>query len=106
MREAEEICRRVVRFGDARFRSLDRKIDDVVTSRVWGIPIMVLLLGVVFWLTIRVGVRGVVSHGKKKSMARAEATGTITLLKARKGRESAREAVSAPTRITPTVRSR
>lgn len=31
---------------------LDRAIDRVVTSRVWGFPIMVLLLTCVFWLTI------------------------------------------------------
>ncbi|HEY3366140.1 MAG TPA: nucleoside recognition domain-containing protein [Symbiobacteriaceae bacterium] len=30
----------------------DQKIDDIVTSRIWGFPIMLGLLGVVFWLTI------------------------------------------------------
>ncbi len=34
-----------------RFR-LDRKIDEIVTSRVWGFPIMFLILGVVLWITI------------------------------------------------------
>lgn len=32
---------------------LDRRIDRIVTSRVFGIPIMLGLLGVVFWLTIQ-----------------------------------------------------
>jgi ferrous iron transport protein B len=31
---------------------LDRTLDRLVTSRVWGFPIMLLLLAVVFWLTI------------------------------------------------------
>ncbi|MBE2223066.1 MAG: ferrous iron transporter B, partial [Anaerolineae bacterium] len=31
---------------------LDRTIDRVVTSRIWGFPLMVLLFTVVFWITI------------------------------------------------------
>jgi ferrous iron transport protein B len=31
---------------------LDRTIDRLVTSRIWGFPIMLVLLAVVFWLTI------------------------------------------------------
>jgi ferrous iron transport protein B len=31
---------------------LDRTIDRLVTSRVWGFPIMLMMLGFVFWLTI------------------------------------------------------
>lgn len=31
---------------------LDRAIDNVVTHRVWGFPIMFLMLGIVLWLTI------------------------------------------------------
>ena len=34
-----------------RFR-LDSKIDKIVTSKIWGFPIMFLILGVVLWLTI------------------------------------------------------
>lgn len=37
--------------GKNRFR-IDRKIDEIVTSRTWGFPIMLLLLGLVLWLTI------------------------------------------------------
>ncbi len=35
----------------SKFR-LDAKIDKIVTSRIWGFPIMLLVLGVVLWLTI------------------------------------------------------
>src|SRR5699024_10627690 len=31
---------------------IDRKIDSVLTSRLFGIPIMIALLGLVFWITI------------------------------------------------------
>ena len=34
-----------------RFR-LDAKIDKIVTSKTWGFPIMILILGVVLWITI------------------------------------------------------
>ncbi len=30
----------------------DRKIDDIVTSRVLGYPLMLVLLGVIFWVTL------------------------------------------------------
>ncbi|GAB6169594.1 ferrous iron transport protein B [Clostridium carnis] len=30
----------------------DKKIDDIVTSKILGIPLMLLLLGIVFWITI------------------------------------------------------
>ncbi len=31
---------------------LDRTIDNIVTSRLWGFPLMILLFAVVFWITI------------------------------------------------------
>src|SRR5210317_1611876 len=38
--------------GKQKFR-IDRKIDEIVTSRTWGFPIMFLILAVVLWLTIQ-----------------------------------------------------
>jgi ferrous iron transport protein B len=38
--------------GDEPRFDLDRTIDRVVTSRVWGFPLMILLFAVVFWITI------------------------------------------------------
>lgn len=50
--EAENIAARTVTaFVDQR-KSFDRKIDRVLTSKVFGIPVMLALLGGVFWLTI------------------------------------------------------
>ncbi len=51
--EAARIAGRVVRQSDTQLRfDLDRAIDRVVTSRVWGFPTMLLLLAGVFWVTI------------------------------------------------------
>lgn len=35
----------------SKFR-LDAKIDKIVTSKIWGFPIMLFILGIVLWLTI------------------------------------------------------
>ena len=50
--QAENVCKDVVSFEDTRRNKRDRKIDKVLTSKVWGIPIMILFLGVIFWITI------------------------------------------------------
>lgn len=49
---SESICTDCVHFGDNGFTERERKIDRVLTSRKTGIPIMLLLLCIVFWLTI------------------------------------------------------
>lgn len=50
---AEKISREVVTFETENYNRLDRRIDSVVTSRTWGIPIMLVMLGIVFWITIK-----------------------------------------------------
>ncbi len=52
VRTAEEISDDVVTLENKTYNQMDRKIDSVLTSRIFGIPIMIALLGVVFWLTI------------------------------------------------------
>ena len=49
---AEEISKQTVTFGKEEYNNTDRKIDRILTSRTWGIPIMLALLAIVFWLTI------------------------------------------------------
>ena len=44
--------RAVSRPGQAARPTLDRTIDRIVTSRVWGFPIMILLFAIMFWITI------------------------------------------------------
>src|SRR5262245_40137100 len=51
--EAARIADRAVTYPDKPPRfNLDRTIDRLVTSRLWGFPLMILLFTVVFWLTI------------------------------------------------------
>ena len=50
--QAEEISSQVVSYETHQHNILDRKIDSILTSKTFGIPIMLALLGVVFWLTI------------------------------------------------------
>lgn len=49
--QAEIIAKKVVSKGNQKY-DWDQKIDDIVTSRLWGYPIMLGLLGVVFWITL------------------------------------------------------
>ena len=50
---AAQIADRAVTRADEKPRfDFDRTLDRVLTSRVWGFPIMILLLMLVFWLTI------------------------------------------------------
>ena len=49
---AEGICAESVFFDDCSYRERDRKLDKILTSKRTGIPIMLLLLAVIFWLTI------------------------------------------------------
>ncbi|SEO94409.1 nucleoside recognition domain-containing protein [Propionispora vibrioides] len=49
---AEQITQKVVRRSRETARSWDQKLDDIVTSRLFGYPIMLALLGVIFWITI------------------------------------------------------
>ena len=52
VRRAESICQTSIAFDAQSYNRTDRKIDRVLTSRTFGIPIMLALLGLVFWLTI------------------------------------------------------
>ena len=45
-------------------------IIDAVDSFVWGVPLMVLILGVGLWLTIRTGAQGFIGHGFKNMFSK------------------------------------
>lgn len=49
---AENISRETVFIKEEKYNDKDRKIDKLLTSRFTGIPIMILMLGVVFYITI------------------------------------------------------
>src|SRR5262245_61874769 len=44
--------RAVSRPGEKARPTFDRTLDRVLTSRVWGFPIMIVLFAVMFWITI------------------------------------------------------
>lgn len=49
---AEAIAWRVVGVETGRARQWDRRLDHLLTSRGFGIPAMLVLLGIIFWITI------------------------------------------------------
>lgn len=52
VKKSEKISKSVVSFRKEEYNATDRKLDKILTSKKFGIPIMILLLGVIFWLTI------------------------------------------------------
>lgn len=53
VKKAEEIADKVVTFNNKDYNAKDRKIDKILTSKLFGIPIMLSLLMVIFWITIK-----------------------------------------------------
>lgn len=49
---SENISNKVVSFKNENYNNFDRKIDKYLTSKKIGIPIMICLLALVFWITI------------------------------------------------------
>lgn len=49
---AEKISNSVCTYGNNNYSSRDRKIDKILTSKIFGLPIMILFLGIIFWITI------------------------------------------------------
>lgn len=52
IRVAENICLDSVTYEKSKYNSTDRKIDKLLTSRLTGFPVMLLLLALIFWITI------------------------------------------------------
>lgn len=50
--KCEEVSKEVCHFQNNDYNARDKKIDKILTSKIWGIPIMLLFLGLIFWLTI------------------------------------------------------
>jgi ferrous iron transport protein B len=53
VKAAENISLEVVSSENKTHNGLDYRIDSVLTSKTFGIPIMIALLGIVFWITIQ-----------------------------------------------------
>jgi len=48
----ETIYRQTVTLENINYHQKDAKIDRILTSKITGIPIMLILLGIIFWITI------------------------------------------------------
>lgn len=49
---SENVYKDVVTLENEDYNSKDKKIDKIITSKVLGIPIMLLFLGIILWITI------------------------------------------------------
>ena len=52
VKNSEDIAKKVCEFENKDYAKRDRKIDKVLTSKKYGIPIMILFLLLIFWITI------------------------------------------------------
>ena len=50
--QAEKVNKKVCEYKNSKYNERDRKIDKILTSKKFGIPIMLAFLGLIFWLTI------------------------------------------------------
>jgi len=50
---AENIATDSVTYETKHYNQLDRKLDNILTSKIFGIPVMLALLGMLFWITIQ-----------------------------------------------------
>lgn len=53
VKTGERLCQGAVENGEGGYGSRDRAIDEIVTSRIFGYPLMIVLLALVFYLTIK-----------------------------------------------------
>ena len=53
VKKAESIAQEVVTYENKNYKQSDMKIDKITTSKLLGMPIIIALLMVIFWLTIK-----------------------------------------------------
>ncbi|MGI5824611.1 MAG: ferrous iron transport protein B [Bacillota bacterium] len=52
IKKAEKISRSVMSLRNQKYNQRDRRLDAVLTGKYTGLPIMVLMMAVIFWITI------------------------------------------------------
>ncbi|WP_084024129.1 nucleoside recognition domain-containing protein [Vulcanibacillus modesticaldus] len=50
--QSEIIAKQAIRNNKDKTTDLDKRLDDILTSKIFGYPIMLLILSIVFWMTI------------------------------------------------------
>ena len=53
IKEAEDIINDVVKYEKKNHDARDRMIDKILTNKITGIPIMLIMLGIILWITIQ-----------------------------------------------------
>ncbi|WP_312939940.1 ferrous iron transport protein B [Oscillibacter sp.] len=52
VKSAEDVCRGAITYVKHNYAASDRRLDKLLTSKLTGYPVMLILLALVFWLTI------------------------------------------------------
>jgi len=52
VKNAEDACRGAITYENHKYAASDRRLDQILTSKLTGYPVMLALLALVFWLTI------------------------------------------------------
>lgn len=52
VKKAEEISKECITYGNEKYYERDRKIDKILTHKIWGVPFMALIFLIVFLITI------------------------------------------------------
>jgi ferrous iron transport protein B len=52
VKSAEDVCRGAITYEKHNYAASDRRLDQILTSKLTGYPVMLILLALVFWLTI------------------------------------------------------
>lgn len=51
-KQTRQICKEAIQYEDKAKLNSTYRLDRIVTSKIWGFPIMLAMLAVVFWITI------------------------------------------------------
>lgn len=53
VKDAERIAKQVTSYKNKNYNIRDRKIDRILTSKTFGIPVMILFLGIILYITVK-----------------------------------------------------
>ena len=51
-KRAEDICKNSITYEKTNYSEFDQKIDRIITGKHWAVPIMILFLTLILWITI------------------------------------------------------
>ena len=52
VKACEEIALKTIRYQSEKYNSFDRRMDKILTGRIMGYPVMIIMLALIFWITI------------------------------------------------------